>query len=303
MAEAPDEPLDALLPYYAYELRDPRDNAVFYVGKGTRNRANAHDVDDADEGLVGLAGSPKEEWIRTIKRAGFDGPLRIIVGRYGSSAEAFAVEATLIKWVYGFDRLTNLVHGHRHRSIRPIAQRDAWHADDDQPYPHIDGIDRPQRMPGFRDGAYTREQQRQAVENGIEDKLLSLRDDMRALFAGTKIEVSDPDLSTPQDCEVRVHNFSISMLLVLKMQLTGKHVRVYCAPLSRDASGVASFRAALRVKVPGLEVTNYGRQAQIGSYIERQLTEGQASRRSKGISVENRAIVGLIVRKAVELLT
>jgi hypothetical protein len=43
----------------------------------------------------------------------------LVVGRYQLAIEAFAVEATLIKWVYGRDNLTNKVFGHHSHHIRP----------------------------------------------------------------------------------------------------------------------------------------------------------------------------------------
>ena len=302
MSRATDSLINTLLPHYVYELRDPRNNAVFYVGKGTRNRVDAHDIcdiDEADDAQGGLVSSPKEEQIRSIKRVLPDGPLRVIIGRYESSAEAFAVETMLIKWVYGIEQLTNLVHGHRHRSTRPHAQQAKWR----DGYSHIDGIDRLRQMSGSHDGKFTEEQRCKAIKNHIGYKLEALQDDMQALFNGTQIEVSAPDLSTPQDCQVRVIKFSKSVQLVLKMQLTGKHIRVYCVPVSTSSTDVARFRTTLQEKVPGLEVMNRGRQAQIGSYIEQQLPEGQRSQNRHGIAVKDSEKIRLVIREAVKLLT
>ena len=100
--------VDTLLQYYVYELRDPRNNELFYVGKGTRDRVNHHDSPDED-----ADGTEKERRIASIREAGYPDCIRLVIGRYRTEEEAFAVEATLIKWVYGRDNLTNLVAGHR----------------------------------------------------------------------------------------------------------------------------------------------------------------------------------------------
>ena len=93
---------------YVYELRDPDTMEVFYVGKGTDYRVEAHKPDDKTE---------KSRKIAEIYLRGKE-PLRIILGRFENEQQAFAVEATLIKWVYGKNKLTNIIHGHSHRFIR-----------------------------------------------------------------------------------------------------------------------------------------------------------------------------------------
>lgn len=107
-----------LLPFYVYELSDPDTGKVFYVGKGQNKRILAHGQDLEDDVPEGDAQeSPKNRRIREIQGRGKD-VRRTIIGRYESESEAFAVESTLIKWVYGFENLTNKVHGHRSDSIR-----------------------------------------------------------------------------------------------------------------------------------------------------------------------------------------
>jgi hypothetical protein len=98
--------------YYVYELRDPDTLEIFYVGKGKDRRVEAHKPDDkTDKGLR------LDEIYRKGKK-----PLRIIIGRFENEDQAFAVEATLIKWVYGKNKLTNIIQGHSHKFIRPREQ-------------------------------------------------------------------------------------------------------------------------------------------------------------------------------------
>lgn len=119
---------EPLLPYYVYLLLNPlARNRVFYVGKGTGQRAGAHynDVNRllkqlAQEGQNQLTKdelNSKQDVVRTIAEAG-KRPLEVIVGRYETEQEAFAVEATLLHFLYGKSCLTNIASGRRHRYIR-----------------------------------------------------------------------------------------------------------------------------------------------------------------------------------------
>ena len=101
------EVVERIGPYYVYVLVDPRDDSIFYVGKGTGQRLLAH----GDEALLrtGPGGrSGKVARIREIHDVGLEP--RIDVIRHGLDEEqAFHVEGALID---GFDGLTNVVRGH-----------------------------------------------------------------------------------------------------------------------------------------------------------------------------------------------
>ena len=103
----PAEVAERIGPYYVYVLVDPRDDSIFYVGKGTGGRLLAH----GDEALLrtGPAGqSGKVARIREIREAGLEP--RIDVVRHGlDEDQAFHVEGALID---GVDGLTNVVRGH-----------------------------------------------------------------------------------------------------------------------------------------------------------------------------------------------
>lgn len=118
---------DNLPKWYVYELRDPDTLDVFYVGKGSDHRVESHVADPLNRKGLKIA---------ELQRIGKK-PLRIIVGRFEDERQAFAVEAVLIKWIYGKGRLTNIVQGHRHKFIRPRDQLDS------NEFTSIEGVDIP----------------------------------------------------------------------------------------------------------------------------------------------------------------
>jgi hypothetical protein len=95
------------LGYYVYLLIDPRNNKIFYVGKGKGNRINQH--------LLGTLNDKTHETekikkIREIQNSGLE--VKHIVLRHElTEKEAFEVESAVID-VLGKDNLTNLVKGH-----------------------------------------------------------------------------------------------------------------------------------------------------------------------------------------------
>lgn len=90
--------------YYVYELIDPRDSSVFYVGKGMRNRVDAHEK-EAERGRV----SRKCDRIRDILTQGGVVGKRI-VQRFGDEQEAYDFEVELIAR-HGLSNLTNVAIG------------------------------------------------------------------------------------------------------------------------------------------------------------------------------------------------
>lgn len=92
--------------YYVYILRDPRDNQIFYVGKGANNRVFSH-VQDAHSTIIENA---RLDRIRDIHAQGQK--VDIIIHRHGlTEKEAFEVESALID-LLGLPHLSNLVAGH-----------------------------------------------------------------------------------------------------------------------------------------------------------------------------------------------
>lgn len=107
-----------LLPFYVYVLMHPSTKEVFYVGKGKGTRMQQHSREVKLKMAVGeMLTTAKHQKIKEIMD--FTGELlELVVARFETEEEAFAVEATLIKWVYGFDTLTNAVHGRGSECIR-----------------------------------------------------------------------------------------------------------------------------------------------------------------------------------------
>lgn len=100
------------LAYYVYALVDPRDNKIFYIGKGKGNRVFQH----AEASVVDKTNDLKLETIRSIKLAGKD-VVYYIIRHNLDEREAFLVESALIDMLtylkFNHDnQLTNLIAGH-----------------------------------------------------------------------------------------------------------------------------------------------------------------------------------------------
>lgn len=163
---------EPLLDYYVYVYMDPlNDNEVFYVGKGQKDRNTSHRkiakaLDWENEDVREAHNKGKIEKINLIESAGLE-PLIIIIGRYKTEREAFAVESTLIHWVYGKENLTNIASGHNHEHIRKLGNL--------QPvYPRLE-IEKQRK----NDGSFTRDRVvGPYIEFDIEDKLWTLRNSL-----------------------------------------------------------------------------------------------------------------------------
>lgn len=102
--------LDALNGFYVYALMDPRNDKIFYVGKGIGNRVFAHELENKK---TQVSEKKKLQKIREIESSGFS-VKRLIVNWGLTETEAFIAEATLINMLnYTSDvTLTNEVSGH-----------------------------------------------------------------------------------------------------------------------------------------------------------------------------------------------
>ena len=162
---------EPLKPHYVYVLIDPRlsgDEAVFYVGKGSGERALAHGqlaARFADE----EHDSPRLHRIQQIRQAGHT-LLERVVARADTEAEALRIEAVLIDWMYGKDRLTNRVSGHGARYVR--ARGDLS---------ELAHLDVPARPVGERNGEYSADLVTKHEANGSEERLERWRLQLREL--------------------------------------------------------------------------------------------------------------------------
>lgn len=107
-----------LLPFYVYVLMHPFTKEVIYVGKGKGTRMQQHSREVKLKMAIGENPTTiKHQKIKEIMDLSGE-LLELVVARFETECEAFAVESTLIKWVYGFDALTNAIHGHGSEFIR-----------------------------------------------------------------------------------------------------------------------------------------------------------------------------------------
>lgn len=92
--------------YYVYQLIDPRSNSVFYVGKGTGNRAYTH-----NEFKDGNNNYYKDSIIKELHSQDKE-PIVDIVKYFTDEQEAYDYEDSLIESI-GIDNLTNITKGAR----------------------------------------------------------------------------------------------------------------------------------------------------------------------------------------------
>lgn len=102
-----------LKPFYVYGLHDIRKHDFFYIGKGQDARLFQH----TKEARRQINEREKDKKILEIEKSGHK-VKQTVIGRFDTESEAFAVESTLIHWVYGIDNLTNIASGHGVNFIR-----------------------------------------------------------------------------------------------------------------------------------------------------------------------------------------
>ena len=178
---------EPLLPYYVYLLLDPmQGNTPFYVGKGTGTRVNSHVAEvrrmlalesALPTGTTAGTGLPSVKRRRIMDILGASmAPIELIVARFETEDEAFAVEATLINLVYGFDNLANLNRGHGSSFMRSLkdVQKVQREVTAQAQIDKIPGIDL-QIIKGVRDGAFKNDKIHGLTEAGAYDKLEELQ--------------------------------------------------------------------------------------------------------------------------------
>ena len=113
------------LSYYVYLLLDPRNNKIFYIGKGKGNRIFAH----ISGALENYSETEKIALIKEIIKGGYE--VKHYIVRHGIENEdvAFEIEATLIDLLTHKDfehlsQITNIVSGHNswERGIKTVEE-------------------------------------------------------------------------------------------------------------------------------------------------------------------------------------
>lgn len=224
-------------PYYVYELRDPRTGSAFYVGKGKGRRMDSHSAGEDTQ---------KARRINEIEQAECS-VQRVVVGRFETEAEAFAVETVLIKWVYGRSSLSNLVHGHRHNFVRPFEEKSL------AAFTILAGLDEKKRDRRIFDGKFSERQREMIQRNGILEKLDALRARLQQVEGFDKLTFDEVDLSDPQNPGFSIAGFSEVVCLHLDMQLTGERVKIGLNPISNSkrnafAHALKSIREPFAIK-------------------------------------------------------
>ncbi|MDH8701649.1 hypothetical protein M2138_000998 [Dysgonomonadaceae bacterium PH5-43] len=118
------------LNYYVYVLVDPRDNKIFYVGKGIGNRVFAHVYCSLDETLE----SDKLNIIREITQEGYS--VKHFIVRHGlNESEAFLVESVLIDFLsysdfFSIRSISNIQAGHQQwfKGIKTVEELEILYA-------------------------------------------------------------------------------------------------------------------------------------------------------------------------------
>lgn len=179
---------EPLLPHYVYILLDPlKGNEPFYVGKGTGTRVSHHAGEvmamlrNAENEETAGIGSAKQKRIAEILKSKAK-PLEVILARFETADEAYAVESVYIHQVFGYDKLTNIAGGHGGKFIRTREQLEhiRVHARDQESIERVAGIDE-HRVRGVRDGSFRNAKIQGLTEAGAYDCLADLQ---QALTAG-----------------------------------------------------------------------------------------------------------------------
>ncbi len=91
------------LKYYVYVYIDPRDNQVFYIGKGKGNRAFSHLYDNSE--------SEKVARIKEVKSENKEPIIEILIHGIESDEVIKKIEASIIDMI-GINKLTNIQRGY-----------------------------------------------------------------------------------------------------------------------------------------------------------------------------------------------
>ncbi len=248
---------DLLKKYYVYALVDPTNISnvgIFYIGKGTANRGQAHGNEalkldklktDEDE----QEGSAKLKRIAAIRKAGKE-PLIRVLGRFDTEPEAFAAEAMLIQYVYGRlqdgGQLTNIVLGHNSRHIR---HREKFN--------EIPRLDIPKTLRVIK-GEYTASTLESLRKNNVWEKAEEAVEQLRAMIAAdprlkNRITIADPAIAEKRYVAAVVNFGESDVTLRLQFNANGLITNLRALSESTNA-GCAKF--ANRMRAVGLEPAN-----------------------------------------------
>lgn len=107
--------------YYVYHLIDPRNDEVFYVGKGSGNRIDQHESDARN---FVFKNAEKEYRIHQIWNDGFE-VIKLKVKNFNSESLAFKFEKDEIDR-FGLDNLTNISKGFETEDFKSLRKAQAF---------------------------------------------------------------------------------------------------------------------------------------------------------------------------------
>jgi hypothetical protein len=239
-----------LLPYFVYLLLDPKETTPFYVGKGMGKRDLDHKEGEKDK---------KEIKIKEIISRGGE-VSRVIIGRYETEAEAFSVEATLIKWVYGFNNLTNLVQGRHHMYIRPYSEEKLKN----KQFEYLDRIDREKNYQ-INSGVYTKDLLEKIKSNEVLQKLAYAKEILRERFP--YLHVGEENILSAQDPCILINGFSEFVQIQVRMPPgTGRNFTINYLPV--DSKSKNDFEETIIKLFPGEKVRKGGVYGRYYPYME-----------------------------------
>jgi hypothetical protein len=241
---------EALLPHFVYLLFDPKETTPFYVGKGMGKRDLAHKEGEKDK---------KEMKIKEIKERGEE-VSSVIVGRYETEAEAFSVEATFIKWVYGFNNLTNQVRGRRHIYVRPYSEEKLKNKE----FEHLNRIDR-EKSYQVAPGEYTKNLLEKIKRNEILQKLAYAKEALRERFP--YLQVGEEHILSAQDPCILISGFSEFVQIQVRMPPgTGRNFTINYLPINSKSKN--DFEETIIKLFPGERVRKGGFYGRYYPYME-----------------------------------
>ncbi len=100
------------LGYYVYLYLDPRNNEIFYVGKGKGNRAFSHLFEESEK--------EKVKRFKAIRTAGYEPVIQILIHGIEDEQTALRIEASVID-ILESRNLTNIQKGYHSRSFGRMA--------------------------------------------------------------------------------------------------------------------------------------------------------------------------------------
>lgn len=114
--------------YYVYVLRNPVTKNIFYVGKGKGNRLVDHFLKSKKDEKSDI--ERLDQIRQLIKNGHRPKDIGRIIARVEREDTAFMIESFYIKFVVGFNNLTNIQPGHHFSNFRALGDWEARHGFD-----------------------------------------------------------------------------------------------------------------------------------------------------------------------------